>query len=491
MNKIYLDKLCDFAFTTYKNYEAVNKNFSIDDFINNIKQNQSLNERGIFLKHNFVELKTIVPEIEYEQMVLINPICFNLSGNIEWYNFLNAILTVLNDNYLHEANLIKKTILETADKTFRKKITISNEIDDKIINNVCILTNITLIILNEENTTQNNLNDKQIKNKRRIRIFKNDNKINKVVVMVNREKEYYSVLNWNKKYYQIDSEFIKYIVDKNKIFQLNETKSNDSDDDDFIRVVNKKKKKGIISDDDCCVKKEIKKNKTTKLNNNNMFDFNDNDNENDDENGNEKENEKENENKNENPIDKTDKNTISNETNTDMYDGKNNILTKEPNKGTYKELVADENYAIYISEVVDNNVKNKKENILSDKKKKKNDKNDKNIFVINKSDQSVSGDLKNTINENNENNENNGNGENNENNEETSIFNKTEHISKKDVEKISGEIKLSMGLETIQTYALKLGISIFEGSTKTGKPKNKTKSELIEQIKEFAKKYSN
>ena len=58
MNKIYLDKLCNFSLTTYKNYEFVNKNVDFNDYINNIKQNQSLNEKGIILKHNFLELKT-------------------------------------------------------------------------------------------------------------------------------------------------------------------------------------------------------------------------------------------------------------------------------------------------------------------------------------------------------------------------------------------------------------------------------------------------
>jgi hypothetical protein len=44
-----------------------------------------------------------------------------------------------------------------------------------------------------------------------------------------------------------------------------------------------------------------------------------------------------------------------------------------------------------------------------------------------------------------------------------------------------------MNLDQIQSYALKLGISIFDGSTKSGKPKNKTKSDLIDQIKEYIK----
>ena len=59
MNKIYLDKLCEFALTTYKNYEINTKNFNIDEIINSVKQNNSLNEKGVFLKHNFFELKTI------------------------------------------------------------------------------------------------------------------------------------------------------------------------------------------------------------------------------------------------------------------------------------------------------------------------------------------------------------------------------------------------------------------------------------------------
>ena len=109
MNKIYLDKLCEFTLTTYKNYELNNKNFNLEDIIKEIKQNNSLNEKGIFIKHKFIELKLLVSFIEYDHLILINPLCFNLYGNIEWFNFLNALLTVLNDDYLHENNLIKKT----------------------------------------------------------------------------------------------------------------------------------------------------------------------------------------------------------------------------------------------------------------------------------------------------------------------------------------------------------------------------------------------
>ena len=139
------------------------------------------------------------------------------------------------------------------------------------------------------------------------------------------------------------------------------------------------------------------------------------------------------------------------------------------NNDAYTELQADENYALYISEAVDDNNKINKKKLSIDGKKKKND---KNIFVINKDDDKKK--KKNTKTND---------------DKESSIFNKTEKITQKEIDEIYNNIKLSMGLETIQTHALKLGIAIFEGSTKSGKPKNKTKSELIEQIKEYAKKF--
>ncbi len=423
MNKICLDKLCDFSLTTYKNYEVITKNFNFKDYVDNIKQNQSLNENGIFFKHNFIELKTLIPEIEYDHLVLINPICWNLNGNfefVEWFNFLNVLLTVMNDNYLHEINTIKKTILETTDKTLKKKITNLNEFNDEIIKSVCLILNITLIILTDNFS---------------IKLFNNNDKIDKIVVMFNREKEYYCVMNWNQKYYNANSEFIKYLLNKNSADTNNKNNVNNKNSVDnknhepeFICVINNNKKK--------CINK-LKKNNFVM------------DTKNDDE------------------------------------------ITNKNNKGTYEELQADENYALYVSEVVDK-TDDKKINTLTDKKKKKND---KNIFVVNKQDlkiqilnekdinndikKDINNDIKKNINKDidkiiEESNEN-----------QSSIFNKTEKITYKDVEKIANGVKITMGLETIQAEAIKLGIKVAEGSTKTGKPKNKTKSELIEQIKNF------
>ena len=471
MNKICLDTLCNFALTTYKNYAFNNKNYDFNNFLNNIKQNQSLNENGIFLKHNFIELKMLIQDIENDQIVLINPLCFNLKYNIQWFNFLNALLTLLNDNYLHESNIIKKTILETTDKIFQKKIVINNEFNDKIINEVCISTNIILIIL----TTQ-----------QEIKYFndKNNSNISKIIVMVNIDKEYFGVLNWKQKYYNKNSEFIDYLMNKKNLKKITIPETNDDNEQPFINVINKKKK--IITTDNNIIN-QIKPIKSTKLNNN-MFDFNteiDTDNEID----------------NDNNID----NKINTVNNIDNLDKKNITIKKEntmkkENNGTYEELQADVNYALYISEIVDNTDKILNKNILTTKKKKKND---KNIFVVNKNDIKKSKDKskdkinkikcsnveeektidKESINKESINKE--------SINKESLIFNETEKITKKDINEISSNIKISMGLEIIQAQALKLGITIVEGSTKTGKPKNKTKSELIEQIKQFAKNFSN
>ena len=404
MNKIYLDKLCEFTLTTYKNYELNNKNFNLEDIIKEIKQNNSLNEKGIFIKHKFIELKLLVSFIEYDHLILINPLCFNLYGNIEWFNFLNALLTVLNDDYLHENNLIKKTILETADKTFKKKIMVDNIIDNfnNIIENICNLTNIKLFLINDNN----------------IQIFNDNYKTNKILVFYKHKIEYYPVINWNQKYFNINSEFVNYLNQIKNELNLNNNP----------KIIINNLENIINNNNNNNNKKKNKLNVTNKLKKiiNNIDELDE--------------------------LDDLDENNLE----------EKNIKTKD----YYEERIADKNYAIYISEAIDNNMDKKKKINISDTKKK----NKKNIFVSQQSTQQI----KNNLN----------------NDKDSSVFVKTEKIEKnniKDIEEISLTIKSSMNLEQIQSYALKLNINIFEGSTKSGKPKNKTKSDLIEQIKQFIK----
>jgi len=400
MNKIYLDKLCEFTSNIYTNYEILNNNFNICELINNIKQNNSLNEKGIFLKHNLIECKSVFSYIKYDQLILINPICFNLYGNIEWYSFLNSLLTVLNENYLNEPNLIKKTILEIADKNYRQKIIFENTLNENNIKDVCILTNIILFCIKESD----------------IKIYNyENNKTNniKIIVLININNEYYPIINWNKKYFDINSNFISYLIEitNNKtISQISKEKN------EILELINNEEEIKLINNEE-----EIK--------------------------------------------------LINNEEEIKLINNEEEI--KLINKDSYKELTTKENYALYISEAIENNQNLKKQINISDSKKKK--KKDKNIFVLNQIDNTNNNLLnKNTIKIK---------------NIETSTFIKTDKITKKDIDEISTKIKLSLNLEQIQSYAFKLGINIFEGATKTGKPKNKKKSELIENIKIFCENY--
>jgi len=437
MNKIYLDKLCEFVLTTYNNYELNNKNFDFNEIIDNVKQNNSLNEKGIFLKFNFVELKSLMPSFDYDQLVLINPLTFNLyGGNIEWYGFLNSLLTVLKDNYIHENNINKKTILELADKTYKKKIIIGNVLDDKIFDSITSSTNIILILI------QNN----------KINIYNKNASTDKVVVMYKYLNEYYPIINWNQKYFNKSNQFIDYLFEqsngKNDFTQLNNILSND--ENKFIKVKSKKNKSKNINNEN------LDNIFSTQIDSHFKSNYENNDNE-------------------------YNKENLSDEENTNTNTNINMINTNknENEKDKYQELVTNEDYAIYISEAVNDTMLGKKKNtVLSDSKKKI--KKSKNIFVTTNHDDGA-----NSIqsNPNQQNNNNNSKSNSLVVQEDSSVFNKTEKISKKDIDDINNNLKSTSSLEQIQSYALKLGINIFSGATKTGKPKNKTKSELVTEIK--------
>ena len=81
MNRIFLDKLCEFS-TTNKNYQVVkDKDWNISDQIEIIKNNISLNEKGIVNKFNYIDLNWLIPNIEQNELVLIYPLCFNINEN--------------------------------------------------------------------------------------------------------------------------------------------------------------------------------------------------------------------------------------------------------------------------------------------------------------------------------------------------------------------------------------------------------------------------
>ena len=360
---IYLDNLVSFSSTTYLNYYDKFINLAKIDILNEInklRSNNSINEKGVFIQYNYIELAALM-DFKYNELVLVYPISFNIENenkNLGWYNFLNALLLMLNNDYFNESNNIKKKYLDSLNDQLEKKIKFTNNgFDDKVFESIINTININLIILNYTNDTK-------------IKIYKNNNLVNKYIIVYRIENDYLPVCDFNTKYYTDSSSFVKYLQEE--FNKLQETTQN--------------------------INLEINKEES-----------------------------------------KTNKN--------DYYD----------------EFQTIEDYTLHVSEAVDN--KENKE-LNSDNKKKKM-KNDKNIFITNKTDKK-----KEEIVDNNK-------------IEDESVFNKTEVISKEEIIKIYNSFKSTTKLEDIQNLCLKANIPIFAGSTKEGKPKNKTKSELLDDIKKY------
>lgn len=430
MNKIYLDKLCEFTHTTYKNYDQFNikeKDFNIEEQIQIIKQNFSLNEKGVNHKYNYIDLSNLIPNIEFDQLVLLHPIAYNIKENYEWNYLLNALLIVLNDDYLFNSSISKKKIIETFDKTFRKKIIIENELDEQIMEKIAKLINITLIIFSD---------NKKL-------IYNNKKTNDRVVILFKINKEYYPVINWAQKYFSASDLFVKYIIDYKFEKDIKIGKNDSESEDKPI-----KKKKSIKN-------KDIEApEKLTKVKSNITIDEN--------------------------------KNTINTIDKSLNYEKDNNDSSSDYKKNNefYEEVLTEANGALFISEAVDN-----RESIVSstskkndDTKKIKSKKNSKDIFVVNndkkndltkedKIEEEKKSKKKSKVEE-----------------VDDSVFKKTEILTKKEIEDIKNNIDKNLGLTELQNIASKLSINIAKVSEKTGKPKAKTKQELIDEIKDFIKK---
>ena len=360
---IYLDNLVSFSSTTYSNcYDKfINlAKIDINNEINKLKSNNSINEKGVFIQYNYIELSTLM-DFKYNELVLVYPISFNIENeNVSWYNFLNSLLLVLNNDYFNESNNIKKKYLDTLNDQLEKKIKlVNNNFNNKLFENVINTIDVNLIILNYSNDTK-------------IKIYKNNNLVNKYIIVYKIENNYLPIYNFNTKYYTDSSSFVKYLQEEfNKLKQNINLQINEEPEELEISKINK--------------------------------------------------------------------------------------------NDYYNEFQTVEDYTLHVSEAVDN--KQNKE-LNSDNKKKK--KNDKNIFITNKVDKKKEEEEK-------------------DNNkiEDESVFNKTEIISKEEIIKINNSFKSTTKLEEIQNLCLKINIPIFAGSTKEGKPKNKTKTELLDEIKKY------
>jgi hypothetical protein len=426
MNKIFLDKLCEFTHTTYKNYDQFNnkdKDFNIDEQIQIIKQNFSLNEKGISNKYNYIDLSILIPNIEFDQLVLLQPIAYNIKENYEWNYLLNALLIVLNDDYVFKTSMIKKKTLETFDKTFKKKIVIENNLDEKIIDKISKLVNVTLIILSSKEKN----------------IYNNNKTNDKVVILFKNNNEYYPIVNWSQKYFSSSDLFVKYILD----FEIKKISGKENNLEMDLEM---------DLEDELIKPKKVKKSSLTKVKSNITIDE-----------------------------DKNTFNTIGKDKDKDNNDSSSDY---KKNNEFYEEVLTEANGALFISEAVDN-----KDSIISSTSKKndeikksKTKKNSKDIFVPN-NDKKINQDKNEVIKDSKENKEKKG--KKTKILEEDSVFKKTEVLDKKELDEIKNNIQKNISLADLQNYANKLSINIAKVSEKTGKPKTKTKQELTDEIKEY------
>ena len=409
MNKIYLDKLIDYCHLTYKNnlgvYEQNLKKINLSEEIKKIKYNTSLNEKGVSLKYNFVDLSNIFNNIEYNEMVLISPISFNIDEieeinpviSKEWYSFLNALLLIFHGSYLNQNNNTKKEILERANKMYLKKLKKVDVINSDVLNSISVFTSINIIIISN------------IKNEFNIEIYdegKKQKSADKMVILVKCDNEYYPVYNFENKNYQEGDIFIEYL--KNMyLTKLNDKKQLEIEDK--LEEIGKDSKDKDIKD------KDVKDIKDKDIKDKDIKDK-------------------------------------------DIKESKD----KKKNDELYQEVQTVEDYTLYVSEAVENEPKSKPKNTkknvenTSDNKKKKNN---KDIFIKEELE------IKEKVTD--------------------SVFNKTELIDIDSLKEKYQNIKATTKLDEIQGIALKINIAITNGSTKDGKPKNKTKSELLEDLKIF------
>lgn len=402
MNRIYLDKLFDFTYNTYTNYYGqYTKQIDLNDEILKFKQNSSLNEKGFFMKYSFVDLSNLITSIEYDECVLINPISFNIEENQEWFNFLNCLLLVLNDDYIKEANISKKKILQIADKMYKKHLLIGKKLNKENYEKISELTGLNIIIIQNENNILDVTEYKKTL-------------IDKWLICYKFGNDYFPVWNFENKYFTANSHFLKYLhntidkisLNKKEVFDNENIKSDELNDK-------------ISENIEHVIEEEFK-------------------------------------------IDSKDENKII-------------VKGRTKTKDAYEEFVTNEDYALYISEAVDNkNTKKQKlkknTDVVVDKKKNKAN---KNIFVVLEQDENKEEKLNDNCDK--------------DNNNADSVFKKTEIIDIKKIKEILSNIKTSTKLEQIQSYAIELNIPIVSGSTKDGKPKNKTKNELIDEIKKLEK----
>ena len=210
MNKICLNKLCEFSLTSYiNNYNNINysNKFNFEETLNSIKQNSSLNENIFLINFNFKKFNNIIKNNEKNELLLLNPLSFNIYENKEWYNFLNALLLVLNEKYIYENKIQKKNILEKINNIYSQKINFKI-FSENIIEKICESTLISIIIIDDKEKKTYNLGKE------------------KYVILYKYKDEYYPFINWDIKYFYHNSEFVEYLLNNDIHYKIENTNDN-------------------------------------------------------------------------------------------------------------------------------------------------------------------------------------------------------------------------------------------------------------------------
>jgi hypothetical protein len=381
------------------------------------------------------------------ELVLIYPYVLDIPKNEEKiYSLVNSLLLILHDTYAEQIMSTKKEIILTTLEMYKNKINVNKDKDNVNKDKDNVNKNQYNVNKNQYNVNKNqyNVNKNQYNvNKNQYNVDSDFKKIifeianisniniitidslnlstlykcennNKYIILINIFDNYYPIYNFSVGYYTSESIFLNYILSLSSPYTYI---------DDAKRKENDAKRKENDAN-----KKENDANKK----------------END---ANKKENDA---NKKDNDVKKKSK--------------KEECTSKIEDGQYYDEVITNEDYSLYVSDIVPKKAKGGKVIEMlktidaceegnktgkggengSDKKKK----NSKNIFIK-------------------------------DNDETDEVFNKSEAVNYIELKKMFTK---ASKLEEIRTIAIKLGVPIVSGSTKEGKPKNRVKNDIVNDI---------
>lgn len=442
---VTFEKLREYVNTMTMNNTNIPQLISnITEHIDLVKQNMLLNERVIQISPHYIDSKALINNWKFNKLILINPnpLITNCEEKLyEWYSFLNSILYMFKNDYNTSSNYDKKMVLKIASDTYGKKIKSLGEsftLSSQSINDICISTNIQLYIIELDNT---------------VRFFGTSGPCDKIGVLCKINNDYFPFVGWNKKYFDNTMSFVKYLqsvstngytiesLDKRTDISTGTCSDTNMCTSTKIEVIEEKTNDDKVT----VVKKNPSVRKLKKVRDVEMT------------------------------IEKItviENNTCEQVQTLQIQPNEEKNCSSEKIK--YEEIEMFDNNALFESEAIEKPI------ILlsthSDGKKKSK----KDIFVCeaNISSNSTStthSDTPTPI----------------PNNDETqsSVFRKTEDMI--DTNVIKQNLKNSTSLVQLQQYALKLNINITHGVTKSNKLKNKTKNDLIEDIKKVLENLSN